>query len=307
MNTLTLLIGLPASGKSTYAREHLANDNTIILSSDELRKELLGDENCQDNNELVFKTLYKRAKDYLQNGKNVVIDATNINLKARRSALSHFEKMPIRREAIVFATPFEICIERDKERARTVGEAVIKKFLYRFEVPMKYEGFDIIRFVRSELVYYYDILCSQMVEYDQKNPHHLYNLMEHCELCESLVREKGKIEWDKDSLLLSAKVHDIGKPYTQTKDENGIARYYSHHNVGAYVLMCSDKPSDIETLFYVNFHMQPFFWKEQKTHDKYRKLFGKRLYNNLMILHECDKIASGTKENTNNENIHQDF
>lgn len=26
MNTLTLLVGLPASGKSTYAREHLSND-----------------------------------------------------------------------------------------------------------------------------------------------------------------------------------------------------------------------------------------------------------------------------------------
>ena len=121
MNTLTLLVGLPASGKSTYAREKMANDNTIILSSDELRKELLGDENCQKNNDLVFKTLYKRAKEFLQNGKNVVIDATNINLKARRSALSHFEKMSIRREAIVFATPFEVCIERDKQRSRTVG------------------------------------------------------------------------------------------------------------------------------------------------------------------------------------------
>lgn len=152
MNTLTLLVGLPASGKSTYAIERLANDSTIILSSDELRKELFGDENCQENNGIVFKTLYKRAKEYLQNGKNVVIDATNINLKARRSALSQFEKMPIKREAIVFATPFELCIERDKERSRTVGEAVIKKFLYRFEIPMKYEGFDVIRFVKSNLV-----------------------------------------------------------------------------------------------------------------------------------------------------------
>jgi predicted kinase len=301
MNTLTLLVGLPASGKSTYARERLANDSTIILSSDELRKELLGDENCQENNEFVFKTLYKRAKENLQNGKNVVIDATNINLKARRSALSQFEKMPIRREAIVFATPFELCIERDKERSRTVGEAVIKKFLYRFEIPMKYEGFDVIRFVKSNLVYYYEVLCSQMVEFDQKNPHHLYNLMEHCELCQSLVTERCNIDWKHDSLYLSAKVHDIGKPYTQTFDDNGVAHYYQHHNVGAYVLMCSDKLNDIETLFYVNFHMQPFFWKEQKTHDKYRKLFGERLYNNLMILHECDKIASGTRENTEND------
>ena len=90
MNTLTLLVGLPASGKSTYAIERLANDSTIILSSDELIKELFCDENCQENNGLVFKTLYKREKEYLQNVKNVVIDATNINLKERRSDLSQF-------------------------------------------------------------------------------------------------------------------------------------------------------------------------------------------------------------------------
>lgn len=297
MNTLTLLVGLPASGKSTYARERLANDSTIILSSDELRKELLGDENCQENNEFVFKTLYKRAKEHLQNGKNVVIDATNINLKARRSALLQFEKMPIRREAIVFATPFELCIERDSKRARTVGEAVIKKFLYRFEIPMKYEGFDEIKIISKAKPYRFIDIYGKMIDFCQKNPHHKYFLDIHCMKC----REKVENFTEDFSLIKSAGIHDIGKPYTQTFDENGIAHYYQHHNVGAYMIMCSDKPIDIELIFYVNFHMQPFFWKEHKTHDKYRKLFGERLYNNLMILHECDKIASGTRENCNNE------
>ena len=129
-NVLIVLGGLPASGKSTYAKEKLKSEETIVLSSDELRKELLGNESDQTNNEIVFRTLYARAKEYLQNGKNVVIDATNINIKARRGLLSNFAKMPIERIAIVFATPFEICIERDKSRKRTVGEEVIKKFLY---------------------------------------------------------------------------------------------------------------------------------------------------------------------------------
>lgn len=40
--------------------------------------------------------------------------------------------------------------------------------------------------------------------------------------------------------------------------------------------------------------MHPFFWKEQQTHEKYKKLFGENRYNNLILLNECDKIASGT-------------
>ena len=162
MNTLTLLVGLQGSGKSTYARKKLAKENTVIISSDDLRKELLGNESCQDNNDVVFKTLYKRAKEFLQNGKNVVIDATNINIKARRSALSHFEKMPIIRQALVFATPYFVCVNRDKQRERTVGENVIKKYLQRFEIPMEYEGFDFVDIFHDDV--HYDILnfCKQM-------------------------------------------------------------------------------------------------------------------------------------------------
>ena len=62
MNKLIVLVGLPASGKSTYANTLAEIPNTIVLSSDKLRKELLGDESCQTNNQLVFDTLYRRAK-----------------------------------------------------------------------------------------------------------------------------------------------------------------------------------------------------------------------------------------------------
>ena len=292
MNTLFLLVGLPASGKSTFAIKKLQNDNTIILSSDELRKELLGDENCQENNEIVFKTLYKRAKEYLQNGKNVVIDATNINIKSRKRALSNFEKMDIRRVAIVFATPYEICIDRDMSRKRTVGENVIKKFLYRFEIPMEYEGFDYIEIIHNNNYYSLKNFMLKMCKFNQLNPHHKFTLDTHCIKCAEEVSNKTKNK----NLELSAGIHDLGKLFTQSFDENEVAHYYNHHNVGAYMVMCCEEMLDRELLFYINFHMNPFFWKEKKTHDKYKKLFGEELYNNLIILHECDKIASGTRK-----------
>ena len=298
MNKLYVLVGLPASGKSTYAKEKLKSEETIVLSSDELRKELLGNESDQTNNEIVFRTLYARAREYLQNGKNVVIDATNINIKARRGLLSNFAKMPIERIAIVFAAPFEICIERDKSRERTVGEEVIKKFLYRFEIPMEYEGFDKIVIENRQEGYISKDMLNIFYEFDQKNPHHKYTVGDHCHKC--YLEVISRINGD-DDLIFASTIHDIGKCYTQTFDESGIAHYYSHHNVGAYICMC-DNGLSRTSIFYVNFHMNPFFWKEQKTHDKYKKLFGDKLYNNLILLNACDKIASGTKEQNNDTN-----
>jgi len=290
MNRLILLVGLPASGKSTFAKT-LVNEDTVLLSSDALRKELLGDEKCQENNELVFRTLYSRAKKYLIDGKNVIIDATNINMKDRKRTLSNFKGMQIKREAIVFATPFTECVKRDEQRKRNVGKEVIKKFLHRFEMPMLFEGFDRIICNKAKEEYDIKMILQIMNCFDQKNPHHKFNVGEHCDKCAEHLKELTQNE----NLIEAGQFHDCGKIYTQTIDEGGIAHYYSHHNVGAYVCLCSNKYFDWEALFYINYHMAPFSWKEEKTKTKYKELFGEEYYNNLLLLNKCDKIASGVE------------
>ena len=57
-NELNILIGIPGSGKTTFAKSKLF-ENYIYLSSDEIRKELYGFENQEHNNE-VFDLLHKR-------------------------------------------------------------------------------------------------------------------------------------------------------------------------------------------------------------------------------------------------------
>lgn len=292
---LILMCGIPASGKSHIAK-NMADNDTIVLSSDSIRLELLGSENCQDNNQLVFNTLYHRAKEHLINGKNVIIDACNINRKDRQRTLSSFQGMDIYRSCIVSVTLPEICIERDIARGRTVGKSVINKFLYRFEVPMEFEGFNRIEFALNDNNYSVVDTMTNNANFNQQNPHHKYTLDDHCELCwEEIIKTSNNL-W----LNNCCAVHDIGKLYTQTFDLNGIAHYYSHANVGAYYCLCSKEFEtnilSTESIFYINYHMLPFQIKEEKTKDKYIKLFGEILFNNLMLLHECDKIASGTYE-----------
>lgn len=61
MNKFYMMIGLPASGKSTIAKEIAKSEDAIIVSSDEIRKEF-GDVNDQSQNAKVFKEVEKRLK-----------------------------------------------------------------------------------------------------------------------------------------------------------------------------------------------------------------------------------------------------
>ena len=96
-NKFILMCGLPGSGKSFEANnvlQQLKLNNKCnpdyrceILSSDKYREMLLGDENCQDNNQLVFNSLHKDLIQYLQWGYDVIYDATNLTLKGRLNIL----------------------------------------------------------------------------------------------------------------------------------------------------------------------------------------------------------------------------
>lgn len=146
MKTLTLVIGLPGSGKTTYVKSQ-KYQNTVILSSDEIRRELFKNGGSQSDNDRVFKVLYARARKALLNGKSVVIDATNIDKYHRALTLTKFKRFKIKRVAVVIDTPAEKCIANAKCIGRTAGVDIVRWFSDRFEMPEYSEGFDEIKIV----------------------------------------------------------------------------------------------------------------------------------------------------------------
>lgn len=302
MNNLKFIciVGISASGKSTQAKILAEQYNANIHSSDGLREELYGDVSDQTHNEEVFKELHKRVKQDLLGGNSVVYDATNINIKARRSVLENIKKIDCTKIAYVMTKSVEKCIEDNIYRATPVPHHVIKRQHTNFQIPFKGEGFDEIMLHKHDENFYYDKnrIQKSMVSFDQKTKWHIYDLLTHCNKCaEELSKENAE-----RILIETAKIHDYGKLFCQTIGEDGNCHYYQHENIGAYSLLqcldCFDSYTDDEIsdiLFYVNYHMMPFAWKNEKTHNKYRKLFGERKYNNLLVFNEADKIASGTE------------
>lgn len=119
-------------------------DNRVILSSDKIREELFGDESIQGDPRLVFDLLDSRLSGNLADGKDIVIDATNI---CKRDRASYFEIAKFHNATvtgIVFDIPVVTCMERNKNRNRVVPDHVYIKMLEKYQDPTLDEGFTVI-------------------------------------------------------------------------------------------------------------------------------------------------------------------
>lgn len=294
------MVGLPASGKSTYSQTLSERYNAMICSSDCIREELFNDVNNQTHNTDVFKELYKRIKNYLQNGQSVIMDSTNISYKRRMAFLQELKNIPCEKICVLMATPYEQCIKNNTSRDRVVPEYVIERMYRNFDIPGDYEGWDdIVVIYNSEIISYKNPHNFYIAyrNFNQHNTHHTLTLGEHCsEVCVALCNES-------EELRVAGLLHDCGKPFcktfTNTKgDVTEQAHYYNHEHTGSYDSLFYYRDFHNENPLYIailiRWHMQPYFWEKdnnERQHNKYRKLWGEELYKDIMLLHEADKNA----------------
>jgi predicted kinase len=127
---LIMTRGLPASGKSTWAKELVTHENGSYkrLNRDELRLMIDNGKWSKHNEKFIIEVEKLLALQYLNSSVHVIIDDTN---------LSKDTEYMWRNVAIEAGADFEIkdftnvplseCIKRDQKRPNYVGEKVIKK------------------------------------------------------------------------------------------------------------------------------------------------------------------------------------
>jgi predicted kinase len=83
---LTLMVGIPGSGKSSWIAEN-KSENAVVVSPDDIRRELSGNVSDQTQNAKVWELAKQRTVEALKLGKDVILDATNVATKSRKRFL----------------------------------------------------------------------------------------------------------------------------------------------------------------------------------------------------------------------------
>ena len=116
MAALYVLIGLPASGKSTWARENVGRLQAVVVCSDDVRRDFQASSRDTLDTDLVFTEVERRASSLLRVGRSVILDATHSSREHRRYALQLASQIDAHCVAIWFDLPLSVCLERNVRR-----------------------------------------------------------------------------------------------------------------------------------------------------------------------------------------------
>ncbi len=139
------LIGVPGSGKSTFAVELAKLGNYRIVSTDAIRQQLYGDASIQGEWSQVEEKVISQIVDAIAQGDSIIYDATNAKRAWRMDLLSKLKSITPSGfwMAWYMQTPVANCKLWNQQRIRQVPDFVIEnmhKSLQDFP-PIAAEGF----------------------------------------------------------------------------------------------------------------------------------------------------------------------
>jgi predicted kinase len=155
MKKIYILIGTPASGKSTYIQTIINKlNNPFIASTDNIITSLHPELSYNEayalesgNFKHLTKLMKQGIKDALAEGRDVIVDRTNLRSKSRKEylkyadAFSGYEKI-----GVVFCIDKKEFIKRDEQRFLNEGKRIPLKVWEEmqasYQSPSKEEGFD---------------------------------------------------------------------------------------------------------------------------------------------------------------------
>lgn len=156
MKEIIILVGIPGSGKTTYAKNLIDNKGGLnYVSRDKVRFEIIKEEDEYFSKEnVVFSEFIRRIQSSIDRNESVIVDATNLSKPSRQKLITNlsFDKSAFKLKALVFTTNLQTCINRNSKREgrERVPEQAIKNMAKSFSIPKEEEGFDEVEIIRTE-------------------------------------------------------------------------------------------------------------------------------------------------------------
>ena len=125
-----LLVGIAASGKTTFCKQFFSNHFRISL--DEIEK------HSRTKQAQIF-------ENNLKLGKNIIIDDTNLTRKIRSMHIKLAKKYDAELKAIFFNYSMDRIELQNSKREKSLPNYVLFSMKKQLEVPSEEEGFDFIQ------------------------------------------------------------------------------------------------------------------------------------------------------------------
>ena len=309
MTDYIIMVGPSASGKSTYAEQLKANyerrgEEAIIVSSDSIRVELFNNINDLEHNEEVFEEVNRRVAESLGK-KNVIVDATSVDVKSRAPLLRLALKVTdVRKIAMVMTTPYWVCKKQNRNRERSVPGFAIDRQFSRFEIPCYGEGFDAIHLIIHARGTFFN--AKERLADRKADPDFLPNLLSSAASNDSLhidsrwkeCADRVAERTDNEAVVRAAMVLGYGQFLCQK--DSGCGDFiqggdvFRVSNMGVYSLMhtlehigLDDYDKCLECLLYANYLQRSLVFRAEATLKEWAKKLGQGQLDNLMLLREC--------------------
>jgi predicted kinase len=159
MPKCTILIGLPASGKSTWLDQNYDNfsDCVQFLSTDGVIEDIAGrydlfyDEVFKDLIGFAEKVMWREAILFAEGNYELYIDRTNLTIKSRAKFINMLKPYGYTFDAIVFETPEKEEWDRrlNSRRGKTIPAEILASMIGGYQAPLLSEGFEKITFIKN--------------------------------------------------------------------------------------------------------------------------------------------------------------
>jgi predicted kinase len=137
---VTVMCGLPASGKDTSVRRHAAG--LPVVSFDDAKAEL-GLQHG-DNDGLAAHHAVDKAKSLLRARAPFVWNATHLSTQMRGKTLDLLYAYRARVKLIYLEVPESVVFARNRRRDTTLADKDLARMLHRWEVPMPWEAHEVM-------------------------------------------------------------------------------------------------------------------------------------------------------------------
>lgn len=148
-----MVMGIPASGKTQYAKQRQMDD-WVRITEEDVRAELKKSFSKVRRSE-VYLEMIQRAKEALGNKQHVIYDGCNLTVTERTAVLKQIKEVygkTVSYYIVYMDTDKELCIKRNNLRfSKVLTDSIINDAVF-LEPPTYAEGWDLIKTIHTPLI-----------------------------------------------------------------------------------------------------------------------------------------------------------